>query len=120
MFILDPGARLHFIQPPPVIRKAFKRIDSNKQTVMDQCRFKDRRNSWVGNQRFRAPDGLSIVVVFAVDQNAARPQQPRLDTDLKAHALDSASEWFLCRFGIIDRLPKLFGALATSHKASLR
>ena len=97
----------------------FESIDSNEHTVMRQRRFKYGRDGWVGNQRARAPEGLSIIVVRGVDQNAARPQQPRLDADLDPHALHGAGKRFLYRFGIIDRLPEPLRALETRHIAGL-
>src|SRR5438128_3082547 len=120
MFVHYPGAGFDFIQPPPTTREAFENINANEQTVMHQRRFKDRWNGWVSNQRFRAPDGLSVVVVFGIDENATRPQQPRLDAHLDTHALDGAWERFLNRFGIIDRLPEFLRALTTTHVARLR
>jgi hypothetical protein len=88
---------------------------------MRQCRFEDGGNSWIGNQRLRAPDGLRIVVIFlGLDKNAARPQQPCLDADLNTHTLHGAREGFLYPFGVIDRLPELLRALTTRHVAGLR
>src|SRR5712671_52182 len=110
MFILDLSAGLDFIQSPAAIREPFESINSNEHAVMRQRRFKDRWNSWVGDQRSGAPDGLGLVV-FGVDENAARPQQPRLDADLDPHALDCAGERFLCWFRIINGLPEPLRAL---------
>src|ERR1700745_372453 len=120
MLVLCPGARLDFVHPPTAIREAFESIHSDECTVINERCCKDRRNSRVGNQRFRASDGLIIVVMFDVrNENAARPQLPSLDADFDPNALDGACSRFLCRFRIVDGLPKLLWALTASHVAGL-
>src|ERR1700730_18408568 len=121
MFVLNPGARLDFIQSPAATGEAFKSVNSNEHAVIHERCFKDRLDGRVGNERFRARDGLTIVVMFGiVDENAARPQQPRLEADLDTQALDGAWKRFLCRFRKIDILPEPLRTLTARHVAGLR
>ena len=99
MFFFDPRARFDFVQTPTAVREAFETIHSDQHAVMYQRRFEDRKNVRICNQRFRSLDGLRVIAIVRVDQNAAGPQQPRLDPDLDTHALDGTGKRFLFRFG---------------------
>src|SRR5258707_5926801 len=78
MFILDLSAGLDFIQSPAAIREAFESINSNEHAVMRQRRFKDRWNSWVGDQRSGAAARLSSFRTWSLGMPAAPNRSTKL------------------------------------------